>query len=524
MFQETKMKKAFFIVLALAVVFSNTAFAGARRDGGGSGGNVPGYTGDLPYAEFDWYLPNDPIMPDTQMVNDALNAYIGPRINAKVNIRLMTSADWDARLPVMLSSGQDMGIVSYGSSEYLIQSQRGSYYPIENLLNQYGTGTRALFNQGVWDAMTINGHIYGIPSLKDNCYIISFIYNEELANKLGVDATQVPYTGGWYKLESWLNDVKAKRDRILGPNIEEPLIDNTALENPYNFAVNTLLANNLAVTNIDGIMDIAGYDSKTVFNLYDTREYRDFAHAQWRMVQKNILAYDYTDKNEWNYTGNIFAYVGWGYTYMPDHLYGDNFTTRMVDPARVWTDTQNYYSAGEAISATSKNPERQMMFLELVNNDPFVATMMRFGVEGQHYVKDAQGRMTFAGTRNANTAERGYHYWYFSRVGNLTIVQAPEDYAGPNGIMFTKINQFNRDAKQPLHMGFTFDIQPITNEVAACNNVVMEYQDTLRKGQAGSEADVDRLIDEFNIKLRANGLDRILAEAQRQADAFLASR
>jgi hypothetical protein len=313
----------------------------------------------------------------------------------------------------------------------------------------------------------------------------------------------------------------------MGANIEEPLIWNTAGgDMPLHFAVNALLdiGNLLAVTNIDGIMDVAGYDSKTVFNLYATKEYRDFAHAQWRMVQKNILAYDYTDKGEWQYTGNVFAYFGWGYTYIPEHLYGDAFTTRMVEPARVWTDTQNYYSAGTAISAASKNPERAMMFLELVNNDPVVATMMRFGIEGQHYKKDAQGRMTFEGTRNANAAERGYHYWYNAPVGNLTIVQAPEDYTGPNGIMFTKMNQFNKDAKQPVYMGFSFNIQPVSNEIAACNNVVMEYRNILSTGTAGSEAEVDRLIDEFNAKLKANGVDKILAEAQKQADAFLASR
>jgi putative aldouronate transport system substrate-binding protein len=431
-------------------------------------------------------------------------------------------------MTVMVSSGQDLGIIGFGSQsklDYAIQSQRGSFYAIENLLDQYGTKTKALFNQGVWDAMKINGHIYGIPSLKDNCYIISFIYNEEMAKKLGVDATKVPYTTGWYKLESWLNDVKAKRDQVLGANIEEPLISSTENEMPYNFAIDTFLNDSfLAVANIQGINDIAGFDPKTIFNLYGTKEYRDFAHAQFRMVQKNILAYDYTDKEQWSYTGNMFCYVGWGYTYMPEHLMGDAFTTRMVEPARVWTDTQNFYSAGTAISSASKNPDRAMMFLELVNNDPVVATMMRFGIEGTHYKKTASGDMTFEGTRNANAAARGYHYWYNAPVGNLTIVNAPVAYAGPNGIMFTKMNEFNRNARTSPYMGFALNIQPISNEIAACTNVVMEYRDTLRKGQAGSEAEVDRLIDEFNAKLKTNGIDRILAEAQKQADAFLASR
>jgi putative aldouronate transport system substrate-binding protein len=522
------MKKTFFIVLALMAVLSTAVFAGARQQAGGTGGNAPGYTGNLPYVEFDWYTPVNNIMPDVQMVNDALNAYIGPKINAKVNMRQLHTSDMRTRMPVMVASGQDLGIIGYGDEttlDYVIHSQRGSFYPIEKLLDQYGTGIKALFNQGVWDTMTINGHIYGIPPLKDNCYIISFIYNEDLANKLGVDMTTIPYTAAnFYKLEPWFNEVKAKRDQILGANIEEPLLAQNFAN--YNSVVDTIFnSSSIAVTNIDGFMDYAGYDSKTFFNAYATQEYRDYAHAMWRMVQKNILAYDYEGKNEWNYTGNMFGWVGHGYTYMPEHLFGDNFTTRMVEPTRAWTSTGNYFSTGVSLSAASRNPDRQMMFMELVNTDPFLATMLRFGVEGTHYKKDAQGRMTFEGTRNAGSlADRGYYHWYYALVGNLTIVQAPEDHIGPNGIMLTKMAQYNRDAVQPTHMGFTFNIQPVSNEVAACANVVAEYGPTLSGGQASSEAEVDRLIDEFNAKLKANGIDRILAEAQRQGDAFLASR
>jgi putative aldouronate transport system substrate-binding protein len=521
------MKKIVLVLVALVVAVAPAVFANGSAQAAGNK-SAPGYTGSLPYAEFDWYIGQIPY-PDNQMVNDAINEYIGPKINAKVNIHWWEAADWESRMTVMVASGQDTGIIGFGSQsklDYLIHSQRGSYYPIEKLMDQYGQNTKALFNQGVWNAMTINGHIYGIPSLKDNCYIISTIYNEELANKLGVDMAKAPWAGSFYKMESWLNEVKAKRDQVLGANIVEPLMWNTENEMPYNFALNALLNDSfMAVSNIDGIMDIAGYDSRTIFNLYDTPEYRDFCHAQWRMVQKNILAYDYTDKRDWRYTGNMLIWPGWGYTFMEEHLYGNAFTTRMLDPTRVWTDTQNYYSSGTAISANSKNPERAMMFLEMVNNDPVLATMMRFGIEGQHYIRDAQGKMVTAGSpRNSDSTALGFLYWYAAPVGNLTIVNAPESYTGPNGIMYTKMNQFNRDAKQPIYMGFSFNIQPVSNEIAACSSVVMEYRDTLRRGQAGSEAEIDRLIGEFNAKLRANGLDKILAEAQRQADAFLASR
>ena len=77
---------------------------------------------------------------------------------------------WD-NMRVMISSGQDVGIIGFGSQtklDYVTESQRGAYYPLDDLLTTIGADTYALFDEEIWEAMRINGNIYGIPSLKDN--------------------------------------------------------------------------------------------------------------------------------------------------------------------------------------------------------------------------------------------------------------------------------------------------------------------------------------------------------------------
>jgi putative aldouronate transport system substrate-binding protein len=325
-------------------------------------------------------------------------------------------------------------------------------------------------------------------------------------------------------MEPFFDQVMDQRTAQYG-DLDEPLVGGIGLEMPYWFALESFLNDSfLAVCNIDGIDDIAGYDSNTVFNLYATPEYKAACESMQRMVDKNILAYDYTTSGDtWNASGNMFAWPGWGYTYMQQNLFSDTFTTKMVDPSRVWTDTNNYFSAGTALSAHSANPEREMMFLNLVNTDPKLATMLRFGIEGTHYTYDANGNMTFDGTRNADPANRGYYYWYGAPIGNLLIVQAPEDLTGPDGVMLTKMAQYNQDAKTASHMGFVFNIDPVSNEVAACTNVVMQYRDTLRNGTLNSTEEVDSTIDEFNAKLMANGEQKILDEVTAQIAAWQAA-
>ena len=58
--------------------------------------------------------------------------------------------------------------------------------------------------------MKINGNIYGIPSLKDNCYIISIIYNADMAEALEIDMESVEYKN-WRNIEPFLEEVLAKR-------------------------------------------------------------------------------------------------------------------------------------------------------------------------------------------------------------------------------------------------------------------------------------------------------------------------
>jgi len=451
------------------------------------------------------------------------------KINANVKIYYWTGAEWEEKMTTMVSAGQDVGIIGFGSQsklDYVVQSNRGAFYPLDDLLGQHGSGTWKLFDEAIWNSMRINGKIYGIPSLKDNCYIISIIYNAEMADALGIDMESVDYKN-WRNIEPFLNDVIEKREAMFPEYDQYPLCGGAGLESPYNFAIESFLNDSyLAACNIDPFFDVEGFDADTVFNLYATDEYREFCKSRQRMVERNIFAYDYTDKSEWNYTGGMFAWVGWGYTYMQEHLFGDNFTTKMVVSDHIWTDTNNYFSAGTAISANCAVPERAMMLLELVNTDPEFATMMRFGIEGKHYIINNEGKMQFEGSeRNGGErADYGYYYWYAAPVGNLTIVKAPESLTGPNGIMLDRIIEYNNSAVLPNHMGFVFNVEPVANEIAACTNVVMEYRDTLRNGQLDSQEEVDTVVDEFVAKLEANNVQKIVDECQKQINDWKAGR
>ena len=479
---------------------------------------------DVP--NIDWYFGQTE-QPDGQAVNDYINEYLKEKVGATVTLHFWSGDQYWDNMNTMISSGQDVGIIGFGSQtklDYVVNSQRGAYYPIEDMLGTIGADTKALFDDKIWDAMTIDGHIYGIPSKKDNGYFISLIYNATMAEELGIDMENFTYTD-MRGVEELGLEVKEKRDAAHPEWAESPIFWINNAEMPYNFALESFLNGNfLAVCDIDAFDEFADYDETQVFSLYGTPEYLEYVIQRQRMTDEGLYLYDTKDKDDLQYDGSMFGWIGWGFTYMEPHMFGDNFETKMIMSDRLWTETNNYFSAGTAISSQCAYPEKAMEILNLVNTDSKFATTMRFGIEGEHYTYDADGKMTFEGTKNADPSSRAYYNWYMAPVGNLLIVEAPEQLTGPDGIMLTNMAKYNEECVVPAHMGFVFDTTPVTNELAACTNVVAEFQDDLVNGKLSSEDEVRDVVAEFNDKLTANGVDKIVAEVQSQIDAWTAAK
>lgn len=483
----------------------------------------------LPFVKVDWYTGLG-IQPDNQMVNDELNKYFKEKINAEINFIFLAWDDWGNRVGPMIASGQDMGVLAYGTQaqqNFPNLAKQNAFAPLNDLLDKYAPEVKALFVEDVWKCMMFNGKIYGVPSLKDNCYVMGGVYNLSMAKEFGIDLTKTRVTS-WDdpQVVNLLRDVKAKRDEQHPEWSDRPVLGGGGMYPwPYVFAVETFLGGNLdvnmgVVANIPGIMDIEGYDENTLFNLYQTPQFLDYAIQRVRNVKEGIAVTDYSGKESWDQDGSIFGWVNWGLVRTDPNAWSDIYDIDLLVPSRVWTSTSNYQGCGVTISANCAEKERAMMAINIVNTDSYVATMLRYGIEDQHYLM-VDGKMTTEGSpRNSDPASRGYLYWYGAPLGNLLIVKGPEYNVGPNNELAKKLNEYNKSAKIPTHMGFVFDQEPVMNEIAACDSIVIEYYSTIINGTLSSESDVEPFIKEFNDKLYANGLQKISDEVRKQIDAW----
>ncbi|MCR4622614.1 MAG: ABC transporter substrate-binding protein [Clostridiales bacterium] len=474
---------------------------------------------------LDWYVATN-VSPDSQTVFDAINAYLLEKINAKIEFHWIDASEYSSKVSPMILSGQKMDIINCNSGiGYVDYVMKDAFLPIEDLLPEYAPETYAMIPEGLWSAMKVNGHIYGIPSYKDSVKMYAVMVNKTLADEIGLE---LPETVKDYKeMIPILREAFEKRNEL---HPEFKLSDTEYVPMSRTFPDIDQWApyetiNGLAAVNVPGIDAFEGMGSgEKVFNIYATQEYRDLCNTVAELVSEGVL-----HENPWYwdpdriYNQNPSAYlvtdIGNGYVYVDEHKDSPNFITVMVPFADNLATTNYLQAAVNSISAKCENPEVAMKALELINTDPFVATALRFGLEGVHWVQsEEENVISFAGTKNEDSSNRAHYYWYGANFGALVYSKVPQGY--PNNFM-ELIKAANENAISDTNLGFIFDPSPVQNEIAACSAVIDEYTTPLKWGWIAA-ADVDAQIDEFVAKLNASGAEAIVAEAQAQLDAWRA--
>lgn len=496
------MRKVIAVMLALAMVLSLAAVAGGA---------------DREYVEVEWYFHDNSTSTAYEEVDAKLNEYFVEKLNTKVNFHHVT--DYNNKMSTLISSGQDLGLVMFGTNlSYPIQAAREAFYPLEELLPEYAPNTWALFTPDMWEGMRINGHIYGVPAWKDNCYIMSMYYNQDMADEMGIDVESYKFSV-YTDLIPLFYEAKEKRDELYPEYADYPISGPRWGIFPYDFAIECFM-NELLCCNISGIVEQGadGIDPSQVYCLFETEDFRNYALQMQQLVEDGIYAYE--NPSDVFSSEKVFCWPGWGYVTIDEHMVSPDFVSTLYVPDIWWIDTGNLQTSGTAISSMCAHPERAAEVLELINTDSYVATTLRFGVEGIHWVRDDEGKITFEGT--INEGRDVYYHWYGGEFGSLSAVEVPEINGGQTFIDL--LVHYNDTAILTDHLGFVFDTTNVANEVAACMNVRSEYKNSLQNGLYESQEETAAMLDEFLAKLEANGIERLKAECQAQIDAWTAAQ
>jgi putative aldouronate transport system substrate-binding protein len=455
-----------------------------------------------PY-EINWYVLGNGQPKDTASIEAEVNKYIKPKINATLKLTCFDWGSYEQKLKAMIASGEyfDICFTATWPNDYVGNASNGAFValndPKTNLLNKYAPKTKALLGDDFLNASQIKGINYGIPANKEKARNIGIVYNKTLAQKYNFDMTTVK------KLE----DIEPMLQKIK---------DNEKGVTPYENYGSATQYIPWTITGNGDVVGILGPDG-TYINQYATTEYKtayDLARKWYKAGYYKTDAATATNKEAEVTAGKFFAYtvnLKPGYTEELSAADKKNgFERGQVDITTPTMTNNETMGSLQAISVTSKNPVRSMMFLELVNTDKYLNNLLNFGIEGKNYTKI-----------DANTispiADSGYNMnmqWMF---GNqmLNYLQSNE-----NPKKWELFAAYNKSAVIAPDLGFIFDNSNVKTEQAACNNAVKEFVPVLKCGAV----DPGPAIQKLNDKLKASGIDTYLKELNKQFVAFKASK
>lgn len=111
------------------------------------------------------------------------------KLNAKLDITYIGWGDWDTKMNVIVSSGQNYDISL--ANNYAVTAQKGAYADLSKLLPKYAPDFYKSLNPAYIKGNQINGKLYGVP-VNANIYAQQMItFNSSYVKKYNLDISNI---------------------------------------------------------------------------------------------------------------------------------------------------------------------------------------------------------------------------------------------------------------------------------------------------------------------------------------------
>ncbi|AIW40050.1 MULTISPECIES: ABC transporter substrate-binding protein [Paenibacillus] len=438
---------------------------------------------------------------DMSLIEGAVNEIAQEKINVKVKLIPISFSNWMQQTNLMFSGGEQLDLMPslYNYSQSVLQ---GQLIPLDDLLEKHGQGITEALDPAYLDASRVNGTIYGVPALHEMAVVNGISMREDIVDKYQIDTSKLE---GLEDLEDILKTVKAGE-----PNMA-PIIPSTVGASVLNnYKTYDDLNNSIGV--------LPNYDNNLkVVNLYETDEYAKQLKMLRRWYQEGLILQD-ASTNQANPNDLIDSKRGFSYLISAHPAALTEATISGGVEKKVTTFSQPPVSTTSQITNTmwgitvnSKSPDKAMEFLNLMYSDKDIANLLIWGIEGKHYEVKSGNIIDFPEGVDAQSS--GYYLNMGWLLGNQFMAYI---WNGTDPELWEKVKKFNESATKSKALGFTFDPSTVKTEVAAIGNVITQYALPLETGSV----DPDNILPKFIASLKAAGVDKVIAEKQKQLDEW----
>lgn len=476
-------------------------------------------------VELNFYMMNGPVNESERIMKKA-NEIIGEKINAKLNFIMVDGSTYAEKMNLMINSGDDWDLAFtafWGGINFFENAAKGAYADLTDLLPTLAPQTYSRIPQGLWDGVKVKDRIYAVVNYqqwgvaKRN----GFIFREDIAKEVGFDWQAVK---GKPTIEAL---------KLIGPFIGAAKEKHPDMIGWETSSVGSFFANEPLYWDMEPVGDLTtpGWvrlnEPDKVINQFETPEFAQYAEIMRDWYNKGYVRKDgatVKDTTPDRKAGKMIAAMQYGWPDsidLPGQEQGMSMSTYDKTPSVSVSTTRTMIAAGAssnaavAVNSGSKNIEKAVQLIELLNTDDELYKLITLGEKDVDYTYNEKGDFTqLEGKYNFNWNE-----WQIGQSYSPTFNRADfaENAAGEmkrkaQSIVFE--NDKTADVS-PLS-GFVFDPAPVKTQMANVSSVTTEMISAISNGSVDPTTAVPKFLE----RLKTAGVDDIIKEKQAQYDAW----
>jgi putative aldouronate transport system substrate-binding protein len=436
---------------------------------------------------------------DLPLVQEEINKITKEKINATIKLIPINGANYQQQTNLMLTGNEKLDLLVTSSFfGYNTQAAKGQLVALDDLLKSNGKDILDILPEHLLEGNKVNGEIFGIPSMRDWGSYYGFIMRKDIVEKHNIDLSQVKT---FTDLEAVFKIVKENEPSL------NPIV---------NTGQGSTVTSVLAGGKYDVLGDSLGavsFKTEKVVNMFEEPEYVEAVELARKWFESGYVLKDAATSQE--AAANIvkagkgfgyFSHMKPGFEVQEKGITGHEMVAVKLSDVYSYTDAATGFNL--SIARNSQNPEKAMEVINLLYKDKDVMNLLANGIEGKHYAVKPEGVISLP----EGVTESNYVFGQW-QIGNNFLTYPWE---GNDPDYWEQMKQHNDSAIFSPAFGFTFNPDPVKTEVAAAVNVLNQYRVGLETGTL----DPDKSLPEFNKKLKDAGLEKIIAEKQKQYDEW----
>lgn len=447
---------------------------------------------------------------DLDEVVAAINELTLRELNMTFEVLQLGWGDSTTKLNLMLAGGDKLDIFPISADLAAGYISAGQIVDLNDYIYDYGQDILDQLGEDVATSGAVNGFVYGTPSNKESASLSGVIMRKDIVDELGIDIDAIHTLDDLTDIYAKVKEAYPSMDCLSGTNLVGKWEDHDPLTDRF------------------GVLMDDGQDT-TVVNWYETDAYRIKVGRINEWYQAGYIKLDAATTTDSAQSlvkaGSLFSFIGSikpGYLVQANNMCGREMVYAYIGHDDGTTlnnlNTNNVNFINWGIPQSCEDKVKAMQFLNFAYSNSEFMNLLNWGIEGEHYVKVDGSDNVIDYPEGVDANNTGYRLDMGWHLPNQFIAHIwnglPED-------IWDQYREFNDSAQKSKAFGFLYDPTSVSTELTALQSVKAEYTKAL---ETGSVPDVDATLKDFNDKLYAAGLQKVMDLKQEQLDAWLAKQ